>query len=963
MSDALRLVDHPLVSTLGWALLHFVWQGALIGLAAFVLLRLVRPRQASVRYLVGVTTLAAMLIAPVATFLSLADEPASRGATAVWQPASVSPAGVVTGSMTTDIAANPATTRRLIPPSSRTPRSADGLPIATLWLPIVSAAWMLGVTSLSMRLVGGWMVTRRLACRAVVAVSPSVEAAARAIGRRLALQRGVAILESAAVSVPTLVGWVRPVVLLPAAALSGLSPLQLQAILAHELAHVRRHDYLINLLQSVVETLLFYHPAVWWVSSEVRAERENCCDDLAVAVCGDRLIYVSALAELTSIDRQRLSLAATDGSLVTRVRRILGQVPQGRRELPPTWGILVLLALLGGGGTYELTTSAADAAPVPQAVTAEQAPKLVAEHRANQITARLQKTAELRARLEEAKLTIAEIESTRNADQARELAKTRLAELVQKKRALELAIRARKHELQELAKAQDAAILSLTEINAAQSRDWFEPVIAPVAPVAPVAPTAPVAPVAPVAPDQVPPAGPVGVSVTRGEGSFSWSHNGDRRNVKWTGPFRLSDDERDIVWIEEGARVTISDGWIFTDRIQLRGLGGDKIERNFYRSGLKRDYDADGRPFLVNALARMIRSGMFASDRVARLLKRGGPEAVLAEIDRLQTDSSYVKRVYYSALLKQAEITPPVLARVLERVNRDITLDYEKATLLVQILQEGPLAEDQRIAVARTVRNISSDYEQRKVLAALLATEPLSPGLAAAAIDAAESIGSSHDRSIVLLELARKGGVTAETSTRFMAAVSSMPSAFEQRKVLAALAGAAVLPEHVAIEGLKAAGSIDNAYDKRQAIAAYVARRDGSPRVATVALGSAATITSAHDKAEVLLEVVSSGGLTDETASAFFSAATTITSSHDLSRVLKAVAARPRLSDTLLTGVLRAAGSISSSHDRASVLLDVLKAQPLSPAARLLLLDVAQGISSSHDQNRVLAELVRAERR
>ena len=108
----------------------------------------------------------------------------------------------------------------------------------------------------------------------------------------------------------------KPVVLLPAAALSGLSPEQLQAILAHELAHVRRHDYLVNLLQSMVETLLFYHPAMWWVSAQVRAEREHCCDDLAVDVCGDRLVYVTALAELTTITSHRaFALAATDGSM------------------------------------------------------------------------------------------------------------------------------------------------------------------------------------------------------------------------------------------------------------------------------------------------------------------------------------------------------------------------------------------------------------------------------------------------------------------------------------------------------------------------------------------------------------------------------------------------------------------------------------------------------------------------
>ena len=89
------------------------------------------------------------------------------------------------------------------------------------------------------------------------------------------------------VDVPTVIGWLRPVVLVPASALAGMTPQQLEAILAHELAHIRRHDYLVNLLQTLVETLLFYHPAVWWLSRRIRIERENCCDDLAVSLCGD----------------------------------------------------------------------------------------------------------------------------------------------------------------------------------------------------------------------------------------------------------------------------------------------------------------------------------------------------------------------------------------------------------------------------------------------------------------------------------------------------------------------------------------------------------------------------------------------------------------------------------------------------------------------------------------------------
>ena len=217
---------------------------------------------------------------------------------------------------------------------------------------MIVMAWAIGVFAMTLRLMGGWVLTRRLATRAAVAVSPSLEAAALAIAERLHIRRAVAILESGAVVVPTLVGWLKPVVLLPAAALVGLSPDQLQAILAHELAHVRRHDYLVNLLQSMVETLLFYHPATWWVSAQIRAEREHCCDDLAVEVCGDRLVYASALAELTTLAGHRgFALAATDGSLLNRVRRILGG-QRSMHEPAPAWPLLALVVLVVGAGSF-----------------------------------------------------------------------------------------------------------------------------------------------------------------------------------------------------------------------------------------------------------------------------------------------------------------------------------------------------------------------------------------------------------------------------------------------------------------------------------------------------------------------------------------------------------------------------------------------------------------------------------
>src|SRR5690606_23808768 len=156
-----------------------------------------------------------------------------------------------------------------------------------------------------------------------------LEATVERLRRGLHITRAVTLLQSSAVSVPTVMGWLKPTVLLPVGALTGLTPLQIEAILAHELAHVRRHDYLVNLLQTLVETLLFYHPAVWWISRRIRIEREHCCDDLAVSLCGDPVMYARALADLEGLrgDRVRSEMAAPGGGGLARIRRLLAAQP------------------------------------------------------------------------------------------------------------------------------------------------------------------------------------------------------------------------------------------------------------------------------------------------------------------------------------------------------------------------------------------------------------------------------------------------------------------------------------------------------------------------------------------------------------------------------------------------------------------------------------------------------------
>jgi uncharacterized protein (TIGR03435 family) len=297
----------------GWTLLHFLWQGALVWAVAALALRALHTAQA--RYALACVALTVMLAAPVVTALALSD-----GAAAFIPARAVSvPPADTTAPPSAD---RPASAADAAPaPAASIARSFD----AAQTMPVIVTVWLSGVALLLMRLAGGCWRVRRLRAAALGDPVSRWQEMADALARRLCLARPVFIVDSKRVDTPMVIGWLRPVIVLPVAALASLTPAQVEAILAHELAHIRRHDFLANALQTFAETLLFYHPAVWWISGRIRAERENCCDDVAVEVCGDPVTYAAALTELAawSLARPPLVLAATSGSLLARVRRLL----------------------------------------------------------------------------------------------------------------------------------------------------------------------------------------------------------------------------------------------------------------------------------------------------------------------------------------------------------------------------------------------------------------------------------------------------------------------------------------------------------------------------------------------------------------------------------------------------------------------------------------------------------------
>lgn len=327
------------IDAVGVVLLHFLWQGAALALVLWAALRLAREAGPTVRYGLACATLAGMLVAPVVTATLIARPdggPAARALAANDRPVSTDMGtgeSVPSGSGT---AAVPAAIGAAAPEASE----------PGLALRLIALAWAIGVLALSARLAGGALRARRLTRRGH-AVEPSRQHELASLARRMGVRRAVRLVESVLVASPATLGWLKPVVIVPASVFAGLSPRQLEAILAHELAHIRRHDFLMNLLQLVSETLLFYHPAVWWVSRVIARERELICDDLAVEACGDALVYARAL---TRIERMRgtgtrLALAADGGEFYERVRRLVASPGTHQSSAPRRGASVVALAL------------------------------------------------------------------------------------------------------------------------------------------------------------------------------------------------------------------------------------------------------------------------------------------------------------------------------------------------------------------------------------------------------------------------------------------------------------------------------------------------------------------------------------------------------------------------------------------------------------------------------------------
>jgi beta-lactamase regulating signal transducer with metallopeptidase domain len=349
------LLTHSVIQTVGWALLYSLWQGILISVLLNGALGLLRKSRASTRYMLACIALILMLVLPLWTvWTSNIGAPVATASYS--EHKATSSDATVNFRGTSDPLSNFQTEVSVKSWKHRAEQLLETL------LPWLITVWLLGVFLCSLRLLGAWAHAQRLKRSQARLILEQWQESVQRLSRQLRVTRPVLLLESSLVRVPTVIGWFRPALLLPTSVLIGLTPLQLETILAHELAHIRRHDYLVNLLQAIIETLLFYHPAVWWVSRRIRVEREHVCDDYAVALSGDALVYARALTKMERLRKASpdFVMAANGGSLMNRVHRLVGvETPPSHRFAGVLSSIAIIsaLATVGVSARMSLHTS------------------------------------------------------------------------------------------------------------------------------------------------------------------------------------------------------------------------------------------------------------------------------------------------------------------------------------------------------------------------------------------------------------------------------------------------------------------------------------------------------------------------------------------------------------------------------------------------------------------------------
>jgi beta-lactamase regulating signal transducer with metallopeptidase domain len=772
---------NPLVQAVGWTLLHFIWQGAVIALTAAIVLSLLEDRSARLRYAVSCASLVVMLLMPAVTMLAVSSAGAPPPSLAVGSER-LMPNG-----------SSPEPPFLPFEPSAR----GDGrvwrsVPDAEAALGAIVATWATGVMFLAVRLAGGWWRVRRLHQVALASTPSRWQDACGRLANRIGLRKAIRVVESTFIDTPAVVGWLKPVIVLPVAAITCLSPAQIEAILAHELAHIRRHDYLVNLAQTLVETLLFYHPAVWWLSARVRTEREYCCDDVAVAWSGDAVGYAAALADLESTrsSRRPLALAATGGSLLDRVGRLL-QVPRDdswRSSESMATIVLTLFFVVGAGSAQliptRLSETLAESGEAPASTVAQALQPATPAAPAPPESPAPPATAAATSRPAAGE----GIQVRSDGDEFRMRWRSGLRS-IEARGFGDMTFRS---DLSDIAAMTPGSYLIL--------RDWSGVL-------------------------------PRTIEIRAETGSISRKFYVGGFARPWHDGVQaeLSNRLRSLVRRSGfGARSR-------TEQIlAAKGVDGvleeiglletDYARRQYFRELVRAQGTFDSKTLvaLLTLAGRLIASDYYLTEtlrEVAPLIggDQAAGEAYVEAVATLRSD--YEHRRALVPLLQSSKTTSAV-ADLAMRSTSSMRSDYERAETMRSALRAGRIESGE--AMLEALGEMRSDYEKRRALFAFLDDRPMSPETSNGFLKAAATIRSDFECSTVLRAFIRRQRVDPAAREAFFDALRTIQSSFERKQVLTTLVDGPALERDILLGALESVAGMSSDFERSETLLSLV---------------------------------------------------------------------------------------------------------------------------------------------
>lgn len=337
-----------IVGSIGWTLLHSLWQGLVVSIILSLFMVIFKDSGAHVRYRIGVCLLAVMVLVSLVTFLMVYRAGIEQN------PLEESSVGMRADSLDN--------------------RSGEFFTYIKIYfqrnLPAVVTIWLIGMMFFFMKFVSGMLANQRLRHHQTSEVSEFWKYRVESLCRKLKIRPAIIFRESFMAAVPLTIGYLKPVILFPVGILSQIPPDQAEALIVHELAHILRRDYIVNIFQNIVDIVYFYHPGIRWISRRVRSERENCCDDITVDLVGDSLNYARALTragEFSLKCREGLAMSASGDSsrLLKRIRRLFTMKKERSKPKDGIFGFLLMVLfavslVLGLNAGFRLFAGAAE---------------------------------------------------------------------------------------------------------------------------------------------------------------------------------------------------------------------------------------------------------------------------------------------------------------------------------------------------------------------------------------------------------------------------------------------------------------------------------------------------------------------------------------------------------------------------------------------------------------------------